>query len=180
MGPGVPSVAVFLSWVLGSRPWLFFSHGSLGPVPGCFSSLHVHMARVSSNLPLAFWLTASLAVLSSVSGHTSRDSAFPRGPLAASLRRRHLMSGSSFTPIPGFGSRVSPALVCFFSPDCEFLVVIVHLVFLSRCSVRDFSSGLFLQLHLVVLYSDVASGWSLQHCCVVLCHDVVAGPAPVR
>ena len=67
------------------------------------------------------------------------------------LRRRLLMSGSSFTPILGFGSRVSLALVCFFSPDCEFLVVIVHLVFLSRCSLRDFSSGLFLQLHLVVV-----------------------------
>ena len=58
------------------------------------------------------------------------------------------MSGSSFTPILGFGSRVSLALVCFFSPDCEFLVVIVHLVLLSRYSVRDFSSGLF---HLVVV-----------------------------
>ena len=67
---------LFLSWVLGSRPWLFFFHGSLGPVPGCFSSLHVRVARVSSNLPLAFWLTASLAVLSSVSRHTSRDSFF--------------------------------------------------------------------------------------------------------
>ena len=40
-------------------------------------------------------------------------------------------------PILGFGSRV------------------FHLVLLSRCSVRDFSSGLFLQLHLVVVYSDV-------------------------
>ena len=37
-----------------------------------------------------------------------------------------------------------------------------------------------LQLHLVVVYSVVACGWSLQHCCVVLCYGVVAGPAPVR
>ena len=103
---------LFLSWVLGSHPWLFFVH-------------HVHQARVSSNLPLAFWLTASLAVLSQVSGHTSRDSAFPRAPLTACS-----VAGSSFTPILGFGSRVSLALVCFFSPDCEFLVVIVHLVLL--------------------------------------------------
>ena len=71
MGPGIPSLAVFLSCVLGSHPWLF-------------SSLHVHLARVSSNIPLTFWLTASLAILSSVSRHTSRDSAFPRSLLAAS------------------------------------------------------------------------------------------------
>ena len=89
------------------------------------------------------------------------------------LRRPLLMSGSSVTPILGFGSRVSLALVCFFPPDCEFLVVIVHLVLLSRCSVRDFSSGLFIQLHLVVVNSDVAFVWPLQHCCVVLCCDVV-------
>ena len=92
----------------------------------------------------------------------------------------------SWGPIPGCLSFVGPwvpgcfsvmgpwAHVCFFSPYCEFLVVIVHLVLLSRCSVRDFSSGLF-QLHLVV-----ACGWSPQHCCVVLCHGVVAGPPPVR
>ena len=91
---------------IGFHPWLFFFHGSLAPIPGCFSfmgpwvpslavfllwvpslavfPLSTHSARVSANLPLAFWLTASLVVLSSVSRHTSRDSAFPRGPLAAS------------------------------------------------------------------------------------------------
>ena len=75
----------------------------------------------------------------------------------------------SFAPILGFGSRDSPALVCFFSLDCDFLVVIVHVVSLSRCVVRDFSSGLFLQLHLVVGYGDLACRWSLQpHCCAVL------------
>ena len=37
---------------------------------------------------------------------------------------------------------------------------------------------LFLQRHLGVVYSDVASLRSLQHYCVVLCHGVVAGPAP--
>ena len=73
-------------------------------------------------------------------------------------RFKHALQTSSFVPILGFGSRVSLALVCFFWPDCEFLVVIVHLVLLSRCSVRDFSSGLFLQLHLVVVYSVVAVG----------------------
>ena len=60
MGLGVPSLAVFLSWVFGSRPWLFFFH-------------HVHLARVSSNLPLVLWLTASLAVLSSVSGKREKE-----------------------------------------------------------------------------------------------------------
>ena len=39
MGPGVPSGCFFSPWVLGSRPWLFFF-------------LHVHLARVSSNLLL--------------------------------------------------------------------------------------------------------------------------------
>ena len=135
---------LFLSWVLGSHPWLFFFHQSLG-----FGS---HVTRLC----------------------------FPSWSAGCVLRRRLLMSGSSFTPILSFGSRVSLALVCFFSPACEFLVVIVHLVLLSRCSVRNFFSGLFLQLHLVVVYSDVACGWSLQHCCVVLCFDVVAGPAPMR
>ena len=33
-----------------------FFHGFWGPVPGCFFVLHVHLARVSSNLPLAPWV----------------------------------------------------------------------------------------------------------------------------
>ena len=115
-----------------------------------------------------------------VSPFTFTRLCFPSWSAGCVLRRRLLMSGSSFTPILGFGSRVSPALVSFFSLDYDFLVIIVHVVLLSRCIVRDFSSGRFLQLHLVVVYSDVACWWSLQHCCVVLCHYVIAGPAPVR
>ena len=44
MGSGVPSLAVLLLL------------GSLGPVLGCFFFLHVHLARVSSNLLLVRWL----------------------------------------------------------------------------------------------------------------------------
>ena len=63
----------------------------------------------------------------------------------------------SFVPILGFGSCASPALVGFFSPDCDFLVVIVSVASLSCNFVRDFSSDLLLQLHLVVVYCDVAA-----------------------
>ena len=51
-----------------------------------------------------------------------------------------------------------PALVGFFWPDCDFLVVNVLVASLSRSFVRHFSSVLLLQLHLVVVYSDVAVG----------------------
>ena len=49
-----------------------FFRGSWGPIPGCFLHgsrpwlfffLHVHLARVSSNLLLTSWLTASLSAL---------------------------------------------------------------------------------------------------------------------
>ena len=115
----------------------------------------------------------------SLSRLTSRDSAFPRGPLAASPAFTLSCVASSwclflvFRADSWFRLVDSPALVCFFSPDCDFRVVIVHVVSLSRCFVRDFSSGLFLQLHLVVVYSDLAL-------LSVLCYGVVAGPAPVR
>ena len=48
MGPGVPSLAVFSSWVLGSRPWLFFF-------------LHVHLSRVYQTYysPLECFIVAS-------------------------------------------------------------------------------------------------------------------------
>ena len=217
----------FLYGSLGPFPGCVL-HGSLGPTPGCFLHgsmgpslavffLHVHLARVSSNLLLTPWLGASLAFLPSrrqlqsglwdsalrCSEHALLNpslallralgfaprvtrpcfSLWPTGcvtSLHSLLRRRLLMPVSSLWRQFLVFARASPALVCFFSPDCEFLVVIVHLVLLSRCSVRDFSSGLFLQLHLVVVYSDVACQWSLQHCCTVLCYGVVAGPVPVR
>ena len=57
----------------------------------------------------------------------------------------------------GFGTCV-PALVGFFWPDCDFLVVIVLVASLSRTFVRHFLSVQLLQLHLVVVYSDVAVG----------------------
>ena len=100
MGPGVPSVTVFLSWVLGSRPCLFFFH-------------HIHVARSSSNLPLTFWLTAFL-LLSCPRFCVTRYVTLlflVVGLLmpVSSLSRRFLVS-----------ARGSPALVCFFSPDCDF------------------------------------------------------------
>ena len=49
-----------------------------------------------------------------------------------------------------------------------------------RAALGATSSGLFLQLHLLVVYCDVACGWSLQHSSVEICYDVVAGPAPMR
>ena len=63
-----PVPGCFSSWVLVSRPWLFFFSWVLGFVPGCFSSrvlgsrpwlfffLHVHLARVSPNLLLTLWV----------------------------------------------------------------------------------------------------------------------------
>ena len=162
------------------------------PIPGCFSFMALRVPSLAvflSSRPLGtcFIKRSTLLLADSFScclvlGFASQVTrlCFSSWSSGCVLRRRLLMAGSSFTPILGFGSRVSLALVCFLSPDCEFLVVIVHLVLLSRCSVRDFSTGLFVQLHLVVVYSDVACGWSLQHCCVVLCYGVVAGPAPVR
>ena len=158
--PWVPSLAVFLSWVLGSHPWQFFFHGSLGPIPGCFSfmgpsvpSLDVFLSSRPFGTcfikPSTRFLADSFSccLVLGFASHVTRL-CFSSWSAGCVLRRRLLMSGSSFTPILGFGSRVSRA-VCSFSPDCEFLVVIVHLVLLSRCSVSDFSSGLFLQLHLV-------------------------------
>ena len=51
-----------------------------------------------------------------------------------------------------------PALVGSFWPDGDFLVVIVPVTLLSRSFVRHFLSVQLLQLHLVVVYSDVAVG----------------------
>ena len=51
-----------------------------------------------------------------------------------------------------------PALVGFFWLDCDFLVVNVLVASLSRSFVRHLSSVLLLQLHLKVVYSDVAAG----------------------
>ena len=64
----------------------------------------------------------------------------------------------SFVPILGFGTTRVSTLVRFFSPDCDFLVVIVSVASLSCNFVRDFSSDLLHRLHLVVVYSDVAAG----------------------
>ena len=51
-------------------------------------------------------------------------------------RSKHALQTSSFVPILGFGSCVSPTLVGFFSPDCDFLVVIVLVASLSCATSR--------------------------------------------
>ena len=181
MGPGVPSLAVFLP----SRP---FGTRFIKPTThslGVSSSLLV-------NLPLAHWLTASVCraphrrlrsglcfvLQAHAAEYFSCIAVSPRLRVSLHatllylvvrwLRCQPSRSPASpvldacflyFAPILGFGSSIdSPALVCFFSLDCDFLVVIVHVVSLSRCIVHVFSSGLFLQLHLVVVYSDLACG----------------------
>ena len=147
-----------------------FFHGSLCPIPGCFSFMGPWVPSVAvflSSRPLGTCFikpstrlladSFSCCLVLGFASHVTRL-CFSSWSAGCVLRRRLLMSGSYFTPILGFDSRMSLALVCFFSPDCVFLVVIVHFVSLSRCTVRDFSSFLFLQLHLVVVHSDVACG----------------------
>ena len=129
MGPWVPSLAVFLLGYLGSVPGCFSSRP---PVP-C-SSAHLLDDCFSDPLPLS---QPAIGFMFRIPG----------------TRCRLLLLHFSFEPILGFD-----ALVGFFSPDCNFLVVIVPVASLSRCFVRDLSSGLLLQLHLVVVYSDVAAG----------------------
>ena len=203
----MPAVGTAL-WVLGSHPWLFSFTGpgvpslavfsrSLGPFPGCFSFFtsiwHVFHQPFCSILGWELLFQARVAECFSCIAANPRFRVSRHATLLFLVVRwlRHQPSLSppsplldacffSFALILRFGSHMSPALICFCSLDCEFLVVIVHLVLLSRCSVRDFSSGRFLQLHYVAVYSDVACRWSLQHCCVVLCYGVVAGRAPVR
>ena len=54
----LPLTLPFLSWVLGSHPWLFSSR-VLGSRPWLFFFRHVHLARVSSNLLLTSWLVSA-------------------------------------------------------------------------------------------------------------------------
>ena len=108
----LPAVGTALSSrILGFRPWLFFF------------VLHVRLIRV---LLLTSWLTHALSL-------------FLPSPAAIGLtvsRSKHALQTSSFVPILGFGSRVSLALVCFFSPDCDFLFVIVLVASLSCATSR--------------------------------------------
>ena len=142
-----------------------FLHGSWGLVPGCLSSwalksrsrrffsLHVHFDTSSPGWELLLHCREPL-----VSSHVTRL-CFSSWSAGCVLRRRLLMPVSSLSACDSWFrlARLSRAHL-------------LHVALLSRCSARDFFSGLFLQLHLVVVYSDVAFGWSLQHCCVVLCY----------
>ena len=109
---------------------LLFLHGFLGSDPGClFFVLHIRLIRV---LLLTSWLTRCTV------------SSFSRSPAAIGslfLAPRHALQTFSFVPILGFGSRVSLALVCFFSPDCDFMFVIVLVASLSCATSRLVSSS---------------------------------------
>ena len=70
----LPLDLLFLSWVLGSHPWLFSSR-VLGSRPWLCFFLHVHLARVSSNLLLTPWLTA-YRVSVSCSKHAQQNASF--------------------------------------------------------------------------------------------------------
>ena len=99
---------LFLSWVLGSHPWLF-------------PFLHVHLTRVHQTFcSHPGWELLLHCREPLVSRLTSRDSAFHRVRWLRPPSPALDVWFFSFTPILGFGSRVSPALVCFFSPDCDF------------------------------------------------------------
>ena len=77
MFPGVPSLAVFSSWVLGSQPWLFFfllltpwlkaALSVLPPSPVAIGPLGLHCFALHARAFECFFCIA-----------------FPRGPLAAS------------------------------------------------------------------------------------------------
>ena len=121
-----------------------------GPIPGCFSFM-------------GLWVPSSLAV---VQFFTSIWRVFHQ----TFHSPRFMVSARACLPRSFASSRLTAI----------FLVVVVHVVLRSCCSVRDFSSGLFLHLHLVVVHSDVVCGWSLQRYSIVLCCDVVARPAPLR
>ena len=139
MGPEVPSLAVFF--------------------------LHIHMAGVFIKPALCFVLQALAAECFSCFAVLSFPSwsAGCVASLHALLRRQSRCLFLLFAPILVSVRRFSRER-CFFSLDYDILVVIVHVVLLSCC---HFSSGLFLQLHLVVVYSDVACWWSLLHYCFV-------------
>ena len=67
----LPAVGTALSWVLGVPSLAVLLHGHLGPVPACFLFLHVHLARVSSNLLLTLGPgTCFIVVSGEPSAHT--------------------------------------------------------------------------------------------------------------
>ena len=108
----LPAVGTALSSrILGFRPWLFFF------------VLHVRLIRA---LLLTSWLTHALPP-------------FFSSPAAIGLlflASKHELQTSSFVPNLGFGSCVSPTLVCFFSLDYDLLVVIVLIASLSCATSR--------------------------------------------
>ena len=108
----------------------------------------------------------------------------------------------SLAPILGFGSHGASALVCFCSPEspsstsCCFRasapcaarsIALAHMKTTARvsssflfttCSSGCGSVSVACSSSAVLGCCDVACQRSPQHYCVVLCHGVVAGPAP--
>ena len=108
MGPGDPSLAVFL-------------RGSLGPVPWLFFPLHDHLTRVHQTFCSLPWLGASLALPRALgfASHVTRL-CFSRGPLrwlcppspaldmpVSSLSRRFLVSACARLPRSFASSRLT-------------------------------------------------------------------------
>ena len=145
-----------------------FLHGFVGPIPGCFSlsftsvrsvffcSHHPSPAAIGllfrapstrcTLLPVPLsWLTDSLSPFLSSSG-------------CFSVLPARVADFFFFCADAWFLLVRVPALVGFFWPDCDFLVVIVSVTSLSRSFVRHFLSVPLLQLYLVVVHSDVAVG----------------------
>ena len=95
-------ICLLLALLFCLRLALLFLHGFLGSDPGSFFFvLHVRLIRV-------LLLTSPVAGCDRVTVS----------------RSKHALQ-TSFVPILGFGSRLSLALVGLFSPDCDFLFVIV-------------------------------------------------------
>ena len=170
MGSRVPSLAVFLC---PSRPSIPCSFVHISPVAGCDRVAVSCSQHVLHTFSLASFLTGSLSPFLPSSAATS-------GYFSV-LLARVADSSFSFWADSWFRLVRVPALVGFFWPDCDFLVVIVPVASLSRIFVR--------QALLVCSAPPTPSCgslqrrgcWcSLQHCRVVLCYGVVAGPAPLR
>ena len=151
VGTALLPLALLSSRILGFRPWLFFF------------VLHVRLIRV---LLLTSWLTHALSL-------------FLPSPAAIGLLF------------------LAPSTHCRLLLLCRFLVsarACLSRSFVSSRLTATFCSSSSLSRHfrvrLLVWSAPPAPSCgslqrrgcrsSLQHCCVVLCYGVVAGPAPVR
>ena len=162
---------LFLSWVLGSHPWLFFFHGSVGPVPGCPLSCPFGTCFIKPSICLLADSFSCYLVLGFASHAT--PICFSSWSAGCVLHRQLLMSGSSFTPILGFGSRVSLAFVCFLC--LRFFWSSSSRSCYSRAALCATSRLVCLLCHCVVLDPRVSVLMGHSHC-VVQRHCVKLDP----